>query len=219
MSDDQTDQTGTDPSGIGQPSPTPGPPGEHGSGGEYSWAPPRSAAAPNGRSRAHRLFASAITAWVVAALLALAVVGLSVALALGNPSPTVVRPPVVRPGQVSPLPTPAGPGSRAPFGGGLNLGVAGTVTSVGSGTFSVKGTGGQTVTVDEQSSTVYEQGAAIAAAAAVTTGSRVLVLGTRSGTVVKATRVVILPTGLGGFGQIGGSGGTGGGAFSGPPSS
>jgi hypothetical protein len=155
----------------------------------------------------------------VAALLALAVVGLSVALALGNPSPTVVRPPVVRPGQVSPLPTPAGPGSRAPFGGGLNLGVAGTVTSVGSGTFSVKGTGGQTVTVDEQSSTVYEQGAAIAAAAAVTTGSRVLVLGTRSGTVVKATRVVILPTGLGGFGQIGGSGGTGGGAFSGPPSS
>jgi hypothetical protein len=211
MSDDQTDQTGTDPSGIGQTAPTPGPPGEHGSGGEYSWAPPRSAAAPNGRGQAHRLFASAITAWIVAALLALAVVGLSVALAVGNSSPTAVRPPVVRPAPASPLPTPAGPGS--PFGGRLNLGVAGTVTSVGSGTFSVKGVGGQTVTVDEQSSTIYQQGATTTTAAAVTTGSRVLVLGTRSGAAVKATRVVILPAGVGGFGQIGGSGQAGGGAF------
>jgi hypothetical protein len=149
----------------------------------------------------------------VAALLALAVVGLSVALALGNSSPASVRPPVVRPGQVSPLPTPAGPGSGPLFGGRVNLGVAGTVTSVGSGTFSVKGTGGQTVTVDEQSSTTYDQGATSATAAAVTTGSRVLVLGTRRGTAVKATRVIILP--VGGFG---GSGQAGGGAFSGPPS-
>jgi hypothetical protein len=211
MSDDQTDQTDqSDQSGTEQPAPTPGPPDQPGSAGGYSWAPPASAATPNDRSRAHRLLASATTAWVVAALLALAVVGLSVALALGNTSQTVFRPPFARPTPVSPLPAPIGPGQGSPFGGRFgDLGVAGTVTSVGSGSFSVKGVGGQTVTVDEQSSTIYAQGATKATVAAVTTGSRVLVLGSRSGTIVKAMRVIVLPAGFGAAGGLGG-------AFTGP---
>jgi hypothetical protein len=207
MSDDQTDQSATE-----QPDLAPGTADQPGPPGEYSWAPP-STAAPNRRSRTHRLFASALTAWIVAALLALAVVGLSVALALGNTSPTVFRSPIARPTPVSPLPSPIAPGRGSPFGGRVgNLGVAGTVTSVGSGTFNVQGISGQKVTVDEQSSTIYDQGATSATAAAVTMGSRVLVLGSRSGTTVKATRVIVLPAG--GFGAAGGFGG----AFSGPAS-
>jgi hypothetical protein len=207
MSDDQTEQNVTE-----QPDSTSGTADQPGPPGEYSWAPPATPA-PNGRSRTHRLFASALTAWIVAALLALAVVGLSVALALGNTSPTTFRPPIGRPTPVSPLPAPIGPGRGSPFGGRVaNLGVAGTVTSVGSGTFNVQGVSGQKVTVDEQSSTIYDQGATKATADAVTMGSRVLVLGSRSGTTVKATRVIILPAGGFGFGGAGGFGG----AFSGP---
>jgi hypothetical protein len=86
------------------------------------------------------------------------------------------------------------------------------VTSVGSGTFTVTGLSGQLVTVDEQSSTTYDQGATSASAAAVVQGSRVLVLGSRSGTTVMATRVIVLPAG--GFGGAGGFG-----AFAGPSSS
>jgi hypothetical protein len=200
MTDEQTEQSGTE-----QPAPTQEVPDQPGPQPVYAWAPPASAATQNSRGRAHRLFASPVTAWVVAALLALAVVGLSVALALGNASPAGYRSPIT-PTPVSPQPTPVGPGNRAPFGGIGSLGVAGTVTSVGSGSFGVKGIGGQTVTVDEQSSTIYDQGATSATAAAVTTGSRVFVLGTRSGTTVKATRVIILPAGgSAGFGGAGGS--------------
>jgi len=57
--------------------------------------------AAGGRSnRAHpdsRLFGSVITAWVVAAALALAVVGLSVAWAVGNSAPAGLRAPIVSP--------------------------------------------------------------------------------------------------------------------------
>jgi hypothetical protein len=184
----------------------------------YSWAPPAAAAAPSGRSRSARLFGSVITAWIVAAALALAVVGLSVALAVGNSAPAGLRAPIVRPAPVAPgsVPTPVAPGSagnRSPFGGSFaTLGVAGTVTSVGSGTFTVTGVSGQLVTVDEQSSTTYDQGATSASSAAVVQGSRVLVLGSRSGTTVKATRVIVLPAGA--FGGAGGFGG-----FAGPSSS
>jgi hypothetical protein len=138
-----------------------------------------------------------ITAWIVAAALALAVVGLSVALAVGNSAPAGLRAPIVRPAPVAP----GSAGNRSPFGGNFaTLGVAGTVTSVGSGTFTVTGVSGQLVTVDEQSSTIYDQGATSASSAAVLQGSRVLVLGSRSGTTVKATRVIVLPAGgFGGF--------------------
>ena len=82
--------------------------------------------------------------------LALAVVGLSVALGLGNSSSPRISAPFG-----ATVPGPRGTfGGRAPVGGSFaNLGVIGTVASVGSGSFTVTARSGQFVTVDEQSST------------------------------------------------------------------
>jgi len=212
MSDDAIDPTENE-----QPGPVPGTTVAPGAQPEYRWAPPAAAAAPSGRSRTVRLLASAVTAWIVAAVLALAVVGLSVALALGNSAPAGLQAPIVRPAPVAPEPSPSpvapgSPGNRSPFGGNFaTLAVVGTVTGVGSGSFTVMAVSGQTVTVDEQSSTTYDQGATSASATAVVQGARVLVLGSGSGTTVTATRVIVLPAG--GYGGTGGFGG-----FTGPAS-
>ncbi len=81
--------------------------------------------------------------------------------------------------------------------------MAGTVATVGSGSFTVTDHTGQTVTVDEQSSTTYYSGATSASSSAVVTGARVAVQGTRNGTTVTAARVVVLPAGGFGFGSSG----------------
>jgi hypothetical protein len=57
---------------------------------------------------------------------------------------------------------------------------------------------GQKVTVDEASSTTYQKGTSSISASAITTGERVLVLGTTSGTTITATQVIVQPTGGGG---------------------
>ncbi len=145
---------------------------------------------------------SATTAWVVAGVLALAVVGLSVALASANTTTNAVR--VARPFGGSGTnaggltPGSGGFGGSGPFGGAANLGVFGTVASVESGSFTVTDATGQAITVDEQSSTVYYSGRTTSTSSAVTTGSRVAVQGTRSANTVTATRVIVLPAG--GFG-------------------
>ena len=54
---------------------------------------------------------------------------------------------------------------------------------------------GQKVTVDEASSTTYQKGTSSTSASAITTGEPVLVLGTTSGTTIKATQVIVQPTG------------------------
>jgi hypothetical protein len=56
---------------------------------------------------------------------------------------------------------------------------------------------GQKVTVDEASATTYQKGTSPAPASAITTGERVLVLGTTSGTTITATQVIVQPTGGG----------------------
>jgi len=154
---------------------------------------------------------NATVAWVVAGLLALAVIGLAAALATnGTPASSAgTTPPTT-------VPTRGGGG---PFGGGAARpgfagGVFGTVKTVGSGTFTVTTRAGSTVTVDEQSSTVYTEGATSAASSAVVVGARVAVQGSDSGTTVKATRVIILPAGGFGFGGGGGFGGAGAGTGS-----
>ena len=81
---------------------------------------------------------------------------------------------------------------------GFGSRVFGRVTSVGNGTFTVAGRTGASVTVDEQSSTTYYNGGTSATVGTVTTGERVAVQGTRSGTTVTAERVTVLPAG--GFG-------------------
>lgn len=148
-------------------------------------APPMPAGAGGGW--VSRVVDSALVAWIVAAVLAATVIGLSVGLATsGSSNVAPLLPPQVRPV------LPFGPGG---FGGNPSkLGaVTGTVASVGTNSFTVTTGSGQTVTVDEQSSTVYSNGSASASASAVTQGAHVFVEGNRNGNTITATRVVILP--------------------------
>ena len=51
------------------------------------------------------------------------------------------------------------------------------------------------MTVNEGSSTTYQNGASSTSASAITTGQTVLVLGTTNGTTITATQVIVQPTG------------------------
>ena len=93
-----------------------------------------------------------------------------------------------------------GPG----FGGGSNArsgpaagGASGTVASLSPPNFTMTTSAGQKVTVGEASSTTYQKGTNPASASAITTGERVLVLGTTSGTTITATQVIVQPAGGG----------------------
>jgi hypothetical protein len=57
---------------------------------------------------------------------------------------------------------------------------------------------GQQVTVDEASSTKYKKGSSSTSASGITKGERVLVVGTTSGTTIKATQVIVSTTSTGG---------------------
>ena len=57
---------------------------------------------------------------------------------------------------------------------------------------------GQKVTVDEASSTSYQNGTTSTSANAITTGENVLALGTTNGTTITATQVIVQPAGAGG---------------------
>ena len=56
---------------------------------------------------------------------------------------------------------------------------------------------GQKVTVNEASSTTYQNATGASSASAITTGESVLVLGTTSGTTITATQVIVQPTSSG----------------------
>ena len=155
--------------------------------------------------RSKRLLANRTTGWVAAAVLACAVVGLSVALATTSSSPTVAfRNGVTAPGRFGGVPTPG----RSYFGGGPFAGrfgpgagaVSGTVDSVSALRFTMTTNTGRKLTVDEQSSTTYRTGTGSASASAVTHGAHVIVAGSASGSTIKATQVVVLPAGGGYFG-------------------
>jgi hypothetical protein len=57
---------------------------------------------------------------------------------------------------------------------------------------------GQEVTVNEASSTTYQEGTSPTSASAITTGESVLVLGTTNGTTITAAQVIVQPTDGGG---------------------
>ena len=71
--------------------------------------------------------------------------------------------------------------------------VVGTVGSVSSSSFTITMGAGQTVTVDEQSSTAYRKAGSPVAASAVTRGARVAVLGSPGGSQLPAIVVAVLP--------------------------
>jgi hypothetical protein len=93
----------------------------------------------------------------------------------------------------------AAPGTGA---GGSNArsgpaagGSSGTVASLSTSSFTLTTSAGQNVTVTKASSTKYQKGTSSASASAIRKGERVLVLGTVSGTTIKATQVIVQTTG------------------------
>ena len=77
-------------------------------------------------------------------------------------------------------------------------GASGTVSNVSTSGFTLTTATGQKVTVDEASSTTYQNGTISISASAITNGESVLVLGTvntTNGTTIAATQVIVQPTG------------------------
>jgi hypothetical protein len=99
----------------------------------------------------------------------------------------------------------AAPGGQASNArsGPAEGGASGTVNSVSTSSFTMTTYGGQKVTVNEASSTKYTKGTSSTSASAITTGERVLVLGTTnvlgttSGTTITATQVIVQPNQVG----------------------
>ncbi len=145
------------------------------------------------RYRVRRWLSSKRRRWslVAAAALVCAVVGLSIGLTTSS-SPTAPRP-VAASGSASGLGS--GAGSSNARSGPAAGGAAGTVGSVSTSSFTLTTSAGQKVTVDEVSSTTYQDGTTPSSAGAVTTGAPVLVLGTTNGTTITATQVTLQPTG------------------------
>ena len=95
--------------------------------------------------------------------------------------------------------------SSSSGGGGSNArsgpaagGSSGTVGSVSTSAFTITTSAGQKVTVNEASSTTYQDGTSPTSASAITTGESVLVLGTVNNTTITATQVTVQPAGTGG---------------------
>jgi hypothetical protein len=131
----------------------------------------------------------------MAASLMCAVIGLSVGYI--ESSATTTSPSAIASGGGS-------AGGLGPGGGGSNArsgpaegGAVGTVSSVSTSGLTLTTSAGQKVTVDEASSTTYENGTSSTSASAITTGEDVLVLGTTNGTTITATQVLVQPTGSG----------------------
>jgi hypothetical protein len=82
-------------------------------------------------------------------------------------------------------------------------GASGTVDSVSTSSFTMTTLAAQKVTVTEVSSTKYKKGTSSTVASAITTGDRVIVLGTTSvlgsasGATITATQVIVQPTEVG----------------------
>jgi len=94
------------------------------------------------------------------------------------------------------------PTANSGSGGGLGSnartgpepgGSAGTVSGTSASGFTLTTAAGQKVTITDTSSTTYENGTSPASASAVTTGQRVLVLGTDDSTTITATQVIVNP--------------------------
>jgi hypothetical protein len=179
-----TDQESTSPDEPRPDRPVPG----AGSG-----PPAPATTAEQGRPPAvRRLLSNRRTGWIVAAALMCAVVGLSVALAL---SPSTAA------GHAAPgnsVASGSGNGGSNARSGPASGGASGTVDSVTASSFTMSTSAGQQVTVDEVSSTTYQNGASSTGASGITAGENVLVLGTTNGTTITAAQVVGQPTDGGG---------------------
>jgi hypothetical protein len=102
-----------------------------------------------------------------------------------------------------------GGGGRGGFAGG-RPGAFGSITAIGSNSFTVSSRGGTSQTVDVSAATTYTgSSGALAGLSALKTGEDVIVEGTTSGSVVKATSIRVIQPGAGGGFGGGGFGGGG----------
>jgi hypothetical protein len=144
--------------------------------------------APSAAGSSGRLLANRRRRWIVAsAALVCAVIGLSVGLVTSRS--TTAANPVPAAGSGS-----AGGASNARSGPATG-GASGTVDSVSTSSFTMTTAAGQKVTVDEVSSTTYQNGTNSTSADAIATGESVLALGTTNGTTITATQVIVAPAG------------------------
>src|ERR1700720_3446537 len=129
-----------------------------------------------------RLLSHRSSRWIGAAALMSAVIGLS---ACGASRATATSPaaPAASAGLGS------GGGASNARSGPAAGGASGTVATVSTSSFTLSTAAGQKVTVDEASSTTYQNGTSSISASGITTGEDVLVLGTTSGTTITATQV------------------------------
>lgn len=134
------------------------------------------------------------TGWFVAALLVGVVTGLAVALANAPSTPvssvTYRSPVAVRPPNAYQVPVQVPSALPVPFRQIGNI-TAGRVSSVSASSFTIASLSGSVVTVDEQSSTTYRGVGGPATKASVKKGDEVLVIGSRSGSTVKASEVIV----------------------------
>jgi hypothetical protein len=179
---------------FGQAPGQPPPPGWYSASGGP--APEPAPGAPRGplphRSALVGILHNVVFAWIVAGLLAVALIGVSVGLVTG--SSTTTAPPGV---SQSTIAHHRSAKHRSGSGGASPLAVVGTVDSVGSNTFTVTARSGKSLTVDESPSTVYHSGKAVSSSNIVAVGVKVRVRGKRSGNTVRATRVVVPVGGAG----------------------
>jgi hypothetical protein len=136
--------------------------------------------------------------WTVAAAVMCMAIGLSAGCATStSPSATTASPSTTASSGVAGGPGSGSGGSNARSGPAAG-GSSGTVGSVTTSNFTMTTSAGQKVTVNEVSSTTYQNGTASISASAITTGEPVVVLGTTSGTTITATQVIVQPTDGGG---------------------
>ena len=147
-----------------------------------------STAKPTRRPMVRRLLANRRRRWIaVAAALVCAVIGLSVGVVTSRSTIATNAAPAGSSGS-------GGRASNARSGPATG-GASGTVDSVSTSSFTMTTSAGQKVTVDEVSSTTYQNGTNSTSANAVTTGESVLALGTTNGTTITATQVIVAPAG------------------------
>jgi hypothetical protein len=133
---------------------------------------------------------------IAAAALTVAVIGLTAGCAASSTSATSTSPSAASgfPGHGG---GPAGGASNA-RSGPASGGASGTVDTVYASGFTMATSAGQEVTVDEASSTTYQDGKGSTTASAIAKGGSVLVLGMTSGTTITAQQVIVQPSGSGG---------------------
>jgi hypothetical protein len=135
-------------------------------------------------SRARRLLSNTKSRWILGAAVIALTAGCATSPSATTPAPSATSGPAA-----------VGGGASNARSGPAAGGASGTVATVSPPGFTMSTSAGQQVTVNEASSTTYQNGTSSISASAITSGESVLVLGTTSGTSITASQVIVQPPG------------------------